>query len=331
MTLRPVLLANFAEQRGGGEVGLVMLAEGLAARGHAPLVAIPGPGPLAADRDRLVLPTDPQAAGRELSAHADRFDLIHATSGPGVDVATAAGTDHPVVWHALVPNRCRGDAERAARCALVVANSQATAGRFAGLAPTRVVPNGVAPPMPGRGVLPARPGQRTVVIAGPICPRKGQVDALPALTAVLAARDDVDVLLVGRGRDPRVDHAVQRWAPRLRHVDHVACLGDALGDAALVVVPSRSEGFGRVAVEAAAAATPVLARPVEGLFEALAGLADPWLPADRGGWAERILAELAHPTHSPDELVAHAARFAPSAFVDGVVDAHAAGATGGRP
>lgn len=324
MRFAPMLLANFAEPRGGGEVGLVMLAEELTARGHAPLVAVPGPGSLAAHLDRVVLPPDTVAAGRRLAAEAHRFDLIHATSGPGVDVATAAGTNRPVLWHALLPNRCHGDARRAARCALVLCNSQATAARFAGLAEPRVVPNGVAPPVPGRSALPVRPGQHTIVIAGPVCPRKGQLDALPALDEVLAARDDVDVLLVGRGRDPRIDRAVRSWAPRLRHVDHVAHLGDALGEAALVVVPSRSEGFGRVAVEATAAGTPVLARPVEGLRETLAPLADPWLPPDRHAWAQRILAELRRPTHTPAELRACAARFAPSTFVDGVVDAYTA-------
>ena len=91
---------------------------------------------------------------------------------------------------------------------------------------------------------------------------------------------------------------------------------------ALVLVPSRSEGFGRVAVEALRAGVPVLARPVEGLLEALAGHRDPWLPADPRDWAARIEAELMHPTHTADELRAAAARFDPDRFVDEVIDAY---------
>ncbi len=36
--LRPLLVANFDRVVGGGEVGLLMLADGLHARGHRPLL-----------------------------------------------------------------------------------------------------------------------------------------------------------------------------------------------------------------------------------------------------------------------------------------------------
>jgi glycosyltransferase involved in cell wall biosynthesis len=173
--------------------------------------------------------------------------------------------------------------------------------------------------------LRVRPGQKTIVVAGPVCPRKGQADVLPALVGVVARRTDVDVLFVGRSwgqpHDP-VLTAARRHGPRIRHVEHIPRLAEVLGDASLVVVPSRSEGFGRIAVEAMAAGVPVLARRVEGLLEALEGHADPWLPELRERWADRIIAELDRPRHTPDELRALATRFSPAAFCDGVLEAY---------
>ncbi|MEM9756285.1 MAG: hypothetical protein AAF914_09835, partial [Pseudomonadota bacterium] len=70
------------------------------------------------------------------------------------------------------------------------------------------------------------------------------------------------------------------------------------------------------------AGTPVLATRVDGLPEALAGHADPFLPDDRSQWADRIQRELRAPTHTAEDLRQAGARFAPDRFLDGVIEVY---------
>ncbi len=83
-----------------------------------------------------------------------------------------------------------------------------------------------------------------------------------------------------------------------------------------VVVPSRSEGFGRMAVEALMASVSVLARPVEGLLEVLDGLAEPWLSADPAAWSQHIERELDASQARHGELLFFGGRFGVDRFVD---------------
>jgi glycosyltransferase involved in cell wall biosynthesis len=325
MSLRPLLVANYDFVLGGGEVGLQMLAEELLERGHRPLVAVPGTGSLAAHLERRRISTRHTAAVHDLRTLAGECDLVHAYSSGVILAAWQAQTGRPLVYHALIPNPDPRDAELTTIADAVLCNSKATARRFDGARNVRIVYNGVRPPRPARGWLPLRPGRRTVAIVGGTSVRKGQLDALPALLDVIRERDDVDVALVGRIAGP-VGRQLLRAADgsdgRLRLFGFVPDVANHLGSFALVLVPSRSEGFGRVAVEALRAGVPVLATRVEGLIEALEGLDDPWLPADPAQWADRILAELDRPRHSPAELRAAAARFDPERFTDEVLDVY---------
>jgi glycosyltransferase involved in cell wall biosynthesis len=189
----------------------------------------------------------------------------------------------------------------------------------------RVVYNGVRLPRPAASRLDLPVGRRVVGILGSTCPRKGQLDALPALEAVLAARSDVDVAFVGHVGGP-VGLAVSERAAasggRIHLLGWVPDIADHLSELALVLVPSRSEGFGRAAVEALRAGVPVLATRVEGLVEALDGLRDPFLPDDRSAWAPRILRELDSPAHGRDELQAAAARFDPARYTAEILDCY---------
>jgi glycogen(starch) synthase len=116
----------------------------------------------------------------------------------------------------------------------------------------------------------ADPGLRTILVAGRLVAEKGFQDAIAALSAL----PEAGLAVAGSGR----------WAPMLRDAaasagvtDRVRFLGrlehEALpahyAAADLVVVPSRYEPFGLVALEAMAAGRPLLAADVGGLAEIL--------------------------------------------------------------
>lgn len=319
--MRPLLVANYDYFLGGGETGLLLLAAGLRARGHSPLVAVPGDGPLCRQLDGQPIAGTVPAGALDLRRLARECDLIHCFSSRAALMACLAGSGRPVILHALIPDPNPYDAVLHHLVQRVLCNSHATARRF-GSAPVDVVYNGVPRPANPVQRLPLRPGRRTIAIVGHTSPRKGQLDALPALREVLAKREDVDVAMLGRVLGPvgaALRDAADASGSRIRLFGFVPDAADHLGEFSLVVVPSRSEGFGRVAVEAMRAGTPVLATRVEGLVEALQGLRDPWLPDAKDAWAERILRELDAPTHSASELQLACDRFDPERYLSDIL------------
>ncbi len=315
--MKPLLLANRGFQLGGGEVGLVMLAEGLVEQGIDPVVVLPTPGPLLEG-----VRVDRRVCGRRdlpavLHAASSSCTVVHTYSADGLRVAHEAELGLPLILHALVPNVTVHDRELARIADVVVANSEATARRFRPAPNIQVIYNGVAPWAMARGGSPlTRRGQQTIALLGGIGPRKGQLDALPALLELTARRSDVDVVFIGRTHGPhaRVLRRSIDGNPQMRMVGFVPNAGAHLAAFDLVLVPSRSEGFGRVAVEALRAGTPVLATPVEGLLEALADLPDPWLGPDPATWCDRIERELDTPHVGADRLRRAGERFDPDAL-----------------
>jgi len=325
MMLRSLLIANVDIVMGGGEVGLLMLAEGLTRRGHRPLVAVPGTGGLASHLDHVAIDPGHAAIAADLRRLATACDVVHVYSGKAMALVEQAGIERPLVYHVLMPDPHPLDTEHARRADVVICNSRATAARFTGDDAVEIVYNGVAEPRVPVAPLEVDPMRRTVAIVGGTVLRKGQLDALPALLDLVAATDDVDVVLIGRTGGPaalRLRRVARASAGRIRLMGYVPSVADHLGQFALVLVPSRSEGFGRVAVEALRAGVPVLARRVDGLAEALGDLADPWLPIDRGAWGERIRQELEAPRHTATELRAAAHRFDPERFVSEIEAIH---------
>jgi glycosyltransferase involved in cell wall biosynthesis len=320
--MTPLLIANYSFVLGGGEIGLRMRAEELSVRGHRPIVAVPGTIGLFDGLDQRAIAAELPAGALGVRDLAPECDVIHCYSVRSALMAVLAGTSRPLVLHALVPDRDPYDPVVSHLADLILCNSHATASRFPPPAHPNVVYNGVRHPRPRDRPLSLRPGRRTIGVIGNTCPRKGQLDALPALERVLAARADVDVAFVGRVVGP-VGLALKERAEssegRLRLLGFVPDVADHLDGCAMVLVPSRSEGFGRVAVEAMRAGTPVLATRVEGLVEALQDLRDPWLPARREDWAARIIRELDEPSHSPSELRAGAERFDPARHVETIL------------
>lgn len=320
-SLRPLLVANYDTVLGGGEVGLEMLVDGLLDRGHRPTLAVPGPRTLFGRCPEQPIPQALPDMALALRALAVDHDLVHVYSVRAGLGAALARPGIPLLLHVLTPEPGDYDTVVAPFADVILCNSQATAGRFAERA-ARVVHNGVRAPRTTPARLGTDPDHRTVGVIGNICPRKGQLDVLPALEQIVACRDDVDVVFAGYATGAiaaELRDRARASSGRIRLLGFVPGVADLFGELDLVLVPSRSEGFGRVAVESLRAGTPVLAAHTGGLVEALAGLDDPWLPDDRAAWPQRILTELDRPTHTPDELRAAGRRFDPERHLDAVI------------
>lgn len=142
----------------------------------------------------------------------------------------------------------------------------------------RVIHNAVAfsddePDLDGRfarTVTNAAPAR--LVIAGSIHPGKGQEDAIGALARLRADGHDVRLDIVGSGEEKELAR-LRALAASLAVADAIEWTGyvddvhSLLTDAAAVLVCSRCEAFGRVAVEAMAAGAPVVAANAGGLPE----------------------------------------------------------------
>jgi glycosyltransferase involved in cell wall biosynthesis len=320
-SLRPLLVANYDIVLGGGEVGLGMLVDGLLARGHRPTLAVPGQRTLFGRCPEEPIPQALPAMVVALRTLARDHDLVHVYSVRAGLGAALARTGRPLLLHLLTPEHDDYDPVVAPFADAILCNSRATGRRFPDGVP-RVVHNGVRAPRSTDAGLDTDPNRRTVGVIGNVCPRKGQHDVLPALEQVMALRDDVDVVFAGHATGAIAAELRDRARAslgRIRLLGFVPGIGDLLRELDLVVVPSRSEGFGRVAVESLRAGVPVLATRTGGLPEALADLDDPWLPDDRDAWPERILAELDRPTHTPEELRAAGRRFDPERHLDEVL------------
>jgi glycosyltransferase involved in cell wall biosynthesis len=162
----------------------------------------------------------------------------------------------------------------------VIVNSEATAAPFGRSSRIRRVPNGIdLRSAAGRrdDRLRRRLGfekkHKVVGVVGKITPGKGQREAILALAGLSARRPDVRLLCVGVVGDPRyfasLRELVRRRGLESRVVfsGYVADIFSYIRLMDLLLITSRSESFGRTAVEAMAAGVPVLAVAVGGLTE----------------------------------------------------------------
>ena len=110
-----------------------------------------------------------------------------------------------------------------------------------------------------------------IVFAGRIAPDKGIATGLQLIDR-LADRKDIAWHFVGGVEDDALHAALTaRRHLRVRHVDHTDRLEQWLAAADLHFMPSEREGFGNVAVEAAATGTPTFAFDVVGLRDSVSG------------------------------------------------------------
>jgi glycosyltransferase involved in cell wall biosynthesis len=316
--VKPCFIANAAWVGGGGEIGLELLATGLAEADTVPRVLTPGRGPVGERFERRVIPPSITGAAQAVRRHAADTDLIHTFGVRGLLAAALARTGKPLILHALIDIPHDLDPLLGDISDLVICNSHATARRFSSAACVEVVYNGVPAAVPSSKPLGMTPGRRHVGVIGRPAWWKGHLDLLPAVRAIVSERDDVEVIFAGRPGGP-VSDAVEQLAGesggQVRALGWVPRIRNHLHEFDLIVVPSHVEGFGRVAAEALRAGVPVLARRTGGLPEVLDGLADAWLPDDPGQWKDKILFALESYPDPPERLKELGARFTVEAQV----------------
>lgn len=238
-----------------------------------------------------------------------RPDLVHAQGGPG-GVLLPRRLDVPVVYtahHTYRQAHALGSAKRALAplerrayrlAAAVIAVSPSTAGavRAMGVRNVEVIPPGIdVEALAARGESLRDPG--LVLFVGRLEPEKGPLDAVAVMQAVRERQPGAHGVVVGRGS---LDAEVRATAARGGGVEVRGGIPDdelrrLYAAAAVLVVPSRYEGLGMVALEAAAAGAAVVAYDVTGLRDAVAGRGVLVPPGDRAAMAAQVAALLADP------------------------------------
>ncbi|TAJ48355.1 MAG: glycosyltransferase [Herbiconiux sp.] len=308
--------------------------------GGVPVRALPA-GPVGAVPKGRLTDLAPEF-GRAMS-QLPRFDVVHShywLSGlAALPVADAWGAPHVLSLHTLGALKnarlAPGDsAEPAARIegermlvrasALTVAATQAERNAIveatdAGLEAVTVVPPGVDTSLfhpDGSVVTRARP---FVLVLARIQPLKGIDLAITALARIPAA--ERPMLVVAGGASPGHDAyaaSLHRLATELLRPGDLEFLpaqsreatAALLRAASLLLVPSHSETFGLVALEAAASGTPVVAGRAGGLAEAVSdGVSGVLIEGrDPETWA-RVIRSLLSDPHGLATLSASAAAF----------------------
>jgi glycosyltransferase involved in cell wall biosynthesis len=349
-----LVVSNHGAVVGGGELSLLDLLRGLDRDRWAPVLAVPEAGEVATRARELdlpvhVIPLPPLRrpgpgtvrSARALARLARAADaaLIHANGTRAMAYAVAAGrlARRPTIWHVRIAES-DGLVDRAlcAAATAVIATSRAVARRFAWAeAKVRVVPNGIdlkrfvpRPPSAAlRAILGVPPSAPVVLSIGRHVPEKGYRHLVDAALPVERARAGVHWVLVGDGElRPELEAQARRLG--LAGAMHFAGWRDDVADvlalADVFVLPSESEGFGRVLVEAMAMARPVVATAVGGVPDIVlasqTGLLVP--PADPAALAGAVQALLGDPARAARLGAAGRARaestFGLGAHVDGV-------------
>lgn len=287
--------------RSGAEKQLVLLAQGLKARGFEPhVIVLTRDGPLRADlessgvevtrigkRTRL----DPGAFLRLVRVlRALRPEIVQtwlfAANSYGRAAALRAGVGRMVASERSVDPWKSGwqfalDRWLARRTARIVVNSRGTRDFYVahGLPPEKftIIPNAVLPaaaPALSRGELLAElglpPESRLIADIGRLWPQKRHHDLIWAADLLKVVRNDVHLLIVGCGP---LRHKLERYRRQVEIEDRVHFLGHRddvarwLGLVDVLWLGSGYEGQPNVVLEAMAAGVPVVASDLAGTRE----------------------------------------------------------------
>jgi glycosyltransferase involved in cell wall biosynthesis len=307
---------------GGQGVELRGMRAALRARGHE-VTTVAGRGEHAQRYPRIS-----RRAPLDFSLHVNRHpslvvdthpDVVHALGGPG-GVLLLRSLGVPLVYTAnhtyrmahggtslrRVLSPLEAHAYRRASMVLAISESTATAVRGLGVPGSRVEVLGPGVDVPDDPPA-ARDGFR-MLFAGRWEPEKGVLAAVAVMRDVMQRRHGATGLVVGAGS---LDAPVRRFAAD-RGVDVAGRVDEArliaeYARASVVLVPSRYEGLGLVALEAQAHGAVVVGYDVDGLRDAVADRSLLVEPADQSAMV-RICLELAEDSSRRDELgrAAHA-------------------------
>ncbi len=348
-----LVVSNHGAIVGGGELSLLDLLRGLDRDRWAPVLVVPDEGEVGARGRGLDLPVHvvPLPTLRRPGpgslrsvnaltrlARATDAEVIHANGSRAMAYAGAAGrlAACPALWHVRIADR-DGLLDRAL-CAIatrVIATSRAVARRFA-WAPSkiRLIPNGIDlgqfTPRPASAALRAKlgvpPSAPVAVSIGRHVPEKGYRHLVDAVALIERAKPGVHWILVGNGE---LRSELEAQTRRLGLGSHVHFTGwrddvaDVLALADVFVLPSESEGFGRVLVEAMSMSRAVVATAVGGVPDIVAGDTGVLVePSDPVALAEAVRALLDDPARAARLGAAGRARaeslFSLGAHVDAV-------------
>jgi glycosyltransferase involved in cell wall biosynthesis len=283
---------------GGGEISLLLLLEGLIESGQVtPVLAVPAYGEVSDQAAGLGikiaelplpriryqpwrLPLAIAKAKRVIESVAPA--VVHANGSRAMLIAGSAArrSGIPTVWHVRVEGLDPLDRSLSRKASAIITPSRAVATRFSGHDPVVAYNPVRIPKRVSEGVDPLEGIVRTgdeswlILVAGEISPNKGQDRILEGLLQLKTERP-WRLLVAGegiRGASDFVDQLVKK-ARDHGVEDRVHLLGfredisRLMARADLLVHASRSEGFGRVYVEAMAQGLPTVVTEAGGLAE----------------------------------------------------------------
>lgn len=147
--------------------------------------------------------------------------------------------------------------------------------------------------------------KKIILYVGTLIPRKGVHLLLDAFGRIASEFEAVGLWLIGKAEDGEYAQALRDQATRMRLSERVHFLGpmpqeklaEHMTEAEVLVLPSLSEGLGRVVFEAMACGTPVIGSHVDGIPEMITEGENGFLvpPSDVSLLAERLRWILRHP------------------------------------
>jgi len=321
-----LFVEHTAEMAGGGQQSLLVLLQRIDRTRFAPMVVLPEPGKLAGHLDRLAVPYRIipfgtlrgldilKAAGvvRRLVRvmREEGVDIVHTNASRSTFYAGLAArcSGIPLVWHVRIASREPVyDRFLYALASRVIAISRAVAGRFPwdrGRKVT-VVYNGLDPNLYESGGRAEKradsglPGKVVIGLIGRIEPDKGGDKLIRALRKAREDGAGLHLLIVGERTPYRKD--LERQAARLGLSGTVTFAGyredipGVMSSVDILALPSRTEAFGRVLIEAMACGKPVVAFAVDAVPEivedGVTGLLVPFGDVDALADAMRKLAD----------------------------------------
>ncbi len=289
--MRVAYISQFPNMVGGGEHSLLDLMCSLP-KHIEPVLITPGAGMFSdkankCDIEHQSLPMPPLKQAK-LSVFSQwrktlktlKPDVIHANNSRAAFYAgiAAKSLGIPVVFHCRIsePDGLM-DNILMRLVHMVICNSQAVAQRFSDFqVPVRVIYNGIhlqaMPNLPD----PLPSVARYMLFVGRLTEEK-QVEHALEVFAALAEQDQALHMVIVGGQGPERDATYVRdlkdwvsqhaWSSRVHWLGYCEHLEKWYVHAALCVLTSRHEGFGRVLVEAMAQSCPVVAYAVGGVPE----------------------------------------------------------------